>query len=156
MASILIAEDSATIFKLLSFRLNHLGHETIWAQDGQQALVAMREHQPDLVLLDVLMPVYDGFQVLKQAKADPVIKNIPIIILTAINHKINIVAGIRNGAEDYIMQPASGRFRAVRVEPADTHGHFRGCRRPRAQSAAAPLSPMLPAARRDPQATDHA
>lgn len=107
MARILIAEDSAVIFKLLSFRLHHLGHETIWARDGRQALVAMWEHQPDLVLLDVLMPVYDGFQVLKQAKGDPALKDIPVIMLTALGQEKDIVTGIRNGADDYVTKPFS-------------------------------------------------
>ena len=70
MARILIAEDEANIFKLVSFRLKHLGHEVIWAQNGGQALEAAREQSPDLILLDVMMPVFDGFQVLKKLKAD--------------------------------------------------------------------------------------
>ncbi len=118
MARILIAEDSATIFKLVSFRLNHLGHETIWAQNGQQALVAMREHQPDLVLLDVLMPVYDGFQVLKQAKADPALKDIPVIMLTSLEQEKDIVAGIRNGADDYVTKPFSFPEMIARINAA--------------------------------------
>lgn len=118
MATILIAEDSATIFKLLSFRLSHAGHETIWAQDGQQALAAMRERQPDLVLLDVLMPVYDGFQVLKQAKADPALKDIPVIMLTALSQENNIVKGIRNGTEDYVIKPFSFPEVIARIDAA--------------------------------------
>ncbi len=107
MASILIAEDNAAVFKLVSFRLNRLGHETIWVQDGAQALVAMREHQPDLVLLDVLLPVCDGFQVLKQAKADPALKRIPVIMLSALGQENDIVTGMSNGADDYVTKPFS-------------------------------------------------
>lgn len=129
MATILIAEDSATIFKLLSFRLNHLGHETIWARDGQQALAAMRERQPDLVLLDVLMPVYDGFQVLKQARTDPALKDIPVIMLTALSQENNVVKGIRNGADDYVIKPFSFSEVIARIDAA--------LRRRRAQVAVA-------------------
>lgn len=125
MASILIAEDNATIFKLLNFRLSNVGHETIWAQDGQQALAAMREHQPDLVLLDVLMPVYDGFQVLKQAKADPALKHIPVIMLTALGQESNIVKGFRNGAEDYVVKPFSFPEVMARIDAALTRRETR-------------------------------
>lgn len=118
MASILIAEDNAAIFKLVSFRLNRLGHETIWVQNGAQALVAMREHQPDLVLLDVLMPVYDGFQVLKQAKADAAIKRIPVIMLTALGQEKDIVTGISNGADDYVIKPFSFPEMIARINAA--------------------------------------
>ncbi len=118
MASILIAEDNATIFKLISFRLEKMGHETIWAQDREQALVAMRQYQPDLVLLDVLMPVYDGFQVLKQARADPALKDIPIIILTALAHEKDIVTSLSNGADDYVVKPFSFAEVLARVNAA--------------------------------------
>lgn len=125
MASILIAEDNATIFKLLDFRLSHLGHETIWARDGEQALNAMRERQPDLVLLDVLMPVYDGFQVLTQAKADPELKDIPVIMLTALGQENHVVKGIRHGADDYVIKPFSFPEVIARIEAALTRREAR-------------------------------
>jgi|SRR6266545_6221588 DNA-binding response OmpR family regulator len=107
MARILIAEDEANIFKLVSFRLKHLGHEVIWAQNGGQALEAAREQSPDLILLDVMMPVYDGFQVLKKLKADADTQPIPVIMLTARGHEKDVVTGIEGGADDYIVKPFS-------------------------------------------------
>jgi DNA-binding response OmpR family regulator len=107
MARILIAEDEANIFKLVSFRLKHLGHDVIWAQNGSQALEAAREQSPDLILLDVMMPVYDGFQVLKKLKADADTQPIPVIMLTARGHEKDVVTGIEGGADDYIVKPFS-------------------------------------------------
>jgi DNA-binding response OmpR family regulator len=107
MARILIAEDEANIFKLVSFRLKHLGHEVIWAQNGGQALEAAREQSPDLILLDVMMPVYDGFQVLKKLKADADTQPIPVIMLTARGHEKDVVTGMEGGADDYIVKPFS-------------------------------------------------
>ncbi len=107
MARILIAEDEANIFKLVSFRLKHLGHEVIWAQNGGQALEAAHEQSPDLILLDVMMPVYDGFQVLKKLKADADTQPIPVIMLTARGHEKDVVTGIEGGADDYIVKPFS-------------------------------------------------
>ena len=107
MARILIAEDEANIFKLVSFRLKHLGHEVIWAQNGSQALEAAREQSPDLIPLDVMMPIYDGFQVLKKLKADADTQPIPVIMLTARGHEKDVVTGIEGGADDYIVKPFS-------------------------------------------------
>jgi DNA-binding response OmpR family regulator len=118
MARILIVEDEASIFKLVSFRLQHLGHEVIWVQDGGQALEAAREQSPDLILLDVMIPVYDGFQVLKKLKADPVTQLIPVIMLTARGHEKDVVAGIEGGADDYVVKPFSFPELIARVNAA--------------------------------------
>src|SRR5207249_11306814 len=100
MARILIAEDEANIFKLVSFRLKHLGHEVIWAQNGGQALEAAREQSPDLILLDVLMPVFDGFQVLNKLKADVDTQPIPVVMLTARGRETDGASGIECGADE--------------------------------------------------------
>ena|SRR5215212_8209222 len=102
MARILIAEDEVSIFKLISFRLKHLGHEVIWAYNGGLALEAAHEQLPDLILLDVMLPIYDGFQVLKKLKAAAETQSIPVIMLTARGSEKDIVTGIEGGADDYI------------------------------------------------------
>ncbi|HEY3230315.1 MAG TPA: response regulator [Roseiflexaceae bacterium] len=122
MARILIAEDEANIFKLVSFRLKHLGHDVIWAQNGSQALEAAREQSPDLILLDVMMPVYDGFQVLKKLKADANTQPIPVIMLTARGHEKDVVTGIEGGADDYIVKPFSFPELIARVNAALARG----------------------------------
>jgi DNA-binding response OmpR family regulator len=122
MARILIAEDEANIFKLVSFRLKHLGHDVIWAQNGSQALEAAREQSPDLILLDVMMPEYDGFQVLKMLKAGADTQPIPVIMLTARGHEKDVVTGIEGGADDYIVKPFSFPELIARVNAALARG----------------------------------
>ncbi len=115
MARIMIAEDDVNIFKLVSFRLGRLGHEVIWAQNGSQALELARAEMPDLLLLDMMMPVYDGFQVLSLLKADPATQGIPVIMLTARGHAKDVVAGIERGADDYVIKPFSFSELVARV-----------------------------------------
>ncbi len=107
MAHILVAEDDPMIFKLLDFRLKHMGHEIFWAQDGGQAVELAQSRQPELILLDVMMPVLDGFQVLKQLMADKATQDIPVIMLTARGQENDIVKGIQGGASDYVVKPFS-------------------------------------------------
>jgi DNA-binding response OmpR family regulator len=107
MARILVAEDDPMIFKLLDFRLRHMGHEIFWAQDGGQAVELAQSRQPELILLDVMMPVLDGFQVLEQLMVDKATQDIPVIMLTARGQENDIVKGIQAGARDYIVKPFS-------------------------------------------------
>jgi len=107
VARILIVEDEANIVKLISIRLERLGHSINSADNGSTALDIARESTPDLILLDVMIPVLNGFQVLQQLKADPTTASIPVLMLTARGHERDIVAGIEGGADDYIIKPFS-------------------------------------------------
>ncbi len=107
MARILVAEDDPMIFKLVDFRLRHMGHEIYWAQDGGKAVEMAQSQRPDLILLDVMMPVLDGFEVLQRLMADNGTQNIPIIMLTARGQESDIVKGIQAGASDYVVKPFS-------------------------------------------------
>src|SRR5829696_6925042 len=94
VARILIVEDEANIIKLISIRLERLGHSISSADNGVAALKVARESTPDLILLDVMIPVLNGFQVLQQLKADPTTAPIPVLMLTARGHERDIVAGL--------------------------------------------------------------
>ena len=107
MAHILIVEDEANIIKLITIRLQRLGHSISSADNGAAALEQAREIAPDLILLDVMIPVMNGFQVLQQLKADPATAQIPVLMLTARGHERDIVAGLEGGADDYIVKPFS-------------------------------------------------
>ncbi len=115
MARILIAEDDPASSRLLTFRLNSLGHETIIAMDGGEALKTAIKEKPDLILLDIMMPVMNGFQVLWKLKSQEETKSIPIIILTAKTQENNIVFGLATGAADYITKPFSFAELTARV-----------------------------------------
>ncbi len=118
MARILVAEDESHILKMLDFRLKSLGHEIIGAVDGREALEVAMKEKPDLILLDIMMPVMDGFQVLRKLKSQEETKNIPVIILTAKGQEKDIVTGLEAGAADYVTKPFSFAELIARVNRA--------------------------------------
>lgn len=105
MAKILVAEDEPSLYKLLEFRLNALGHEILLATDGEQVLALVDSDRPDLVLLDVMMPVMGGIEVLRKLKEDESTSSIPVIMLSAKGQEKDIVIGLERGADDYITKP---------------------------------------------------
>jgi len=118
VARILVVEDEPYILKALDFRLKNLGHEIIAAVDGGEALEIATKEKPDLVLLDIMMPVMDGFQVLRKLKSQEKTKNIPVIMLTAKSQEKDIVTGLEDGAADYITKPFSFAELIARVNRA--------------------------------------
>jgi DNA-binding response OmpR family regulator len=118
LARILIVEDEANIVKLISVRLERLGHTISAAATGNSALEAARELVPDLILLDVMIPEINGFQVLQRLKHNPATARIPVLMLTARGHEHDIAAGLEGGAEDYIVKPFSFPELIARVSTA--------------------------------------
>jgi len=102
---ILLAEDDPQIARLVSFKLEKEGYEVACAEDGEKALVAIKDGHFDLILLDIMMPVIDGFQILERLKGDPALRDIPVIMLTAKGQEQDILAGQAIGADDYIVKP---------------------------------------------------
>ena len=107
MARILVADDDPLSIKLLNFRLRSVGHEVIFAVNGGEALEIATREKPDLVLLDIMMPVMNGFQVLRKLKSQEETKNIPVLILTSKVQEKDVVFGLEAGAEDYLTKPFS-------------------------------------------------
>lgn len=113
---VLIADDYPDNVRLLSVRLRNEGYAYITAGDGEEALEKMRAEQPDLVLLDVNMPRKDGFQVLKEMRADPDIAHIPAIMITAARIGVkDVQEGFSLGADDYVTKPVDWRELAARI-----------------------------------------
>ena len=104
-AKVLIVDDEPFNVDYLEQELEDLGYQIITAFNGQEALDKIKSQQPDLVLLDLMMPVLDGFAVLSEIKADNVLRDIPVIIVSAANDSKSIVKGIKQGADDYITKP---------------------------------------------------
>lgn len=102
---ILIVDDEPFNRDYLEQELSDSDYDLLTAVNGQEALEKMRSDAPDLVLLDIMMPIMDGFSVLEQAKADAVIRNIPIIVISANSDLPSVVKGIQKGAEDYLPKP---------------------------------------------------
>ncbi len=113
---ILIADDNSDNLRLLSVRLNSEGYDYITSEDGQETLDKIRSDKPDLVLLDVNMPVKDGFEVLLDMRKDPEIAHIPVIIVTAARIAAKDVReGLTLGADDYVTKPVDWRELSARI-----------------------------------------
>lgn len=102
---VLIVDDEPFNVDYLEQELSDLNYETLTAVNGQEALEKIRNESPDLVLLDIMMPIMDGFSVLEQVKADPATRSIPIIVISANSDLQSVVKGIKMGAEDYLPKP---------------------------------------------------
>ena len=107
--SVLVVDDEPNIVLSLEFLIKQAGYEVRIARDGDAALKAIEERLPDLVLLDVMMPKRDGFDVCETIRANPVWKEIPIIMLTAKGRDIEREKGLALGADAYITKPFSTR-----------------------------------------------
>jgi DNA-binding response OmpR family regulator len=102
---VLIADDDPEILSLLSIRLSRSGFQVLEAVDGEQTLAVVREHYPDLIILDVMMPGKNGWEVAKEIRHDARFKNIGIVMLTAIGEKINEMTSPLYGADEYVDKP---------------------------------------------------
>jgi len=115
---ILIVEDDADIQELLEYNLIRAGCRVECADTGEQGLTAAREYEPDLMVLDLMLPGLSGSEVCRRLKSDPATADLPIIILTAKGEEEDIVAGFEAGADDYVTKPFSPRVFMARVEVA--------------------------------------
>lgn len=102
---ILIVDDEPFNVDYLEQELEDLDYETITAGNGKEALEKIQSEAPDLVLLDIMMPVMDGFEVLTRMKSNPALRDIPVIVISADNNLQSVVKGIQIGAEDYLPKP---------------------------------------------------
>lgn len=112
---VLIADDEPNIVVSLEFLMKREGHEVSIARDGQQALDLIRSVRPDLVLLDVMMPVKSGFEVLQAVRADEAVAGTKILMLTAKGRENDATKGLALGADAYMTKPFSTRELAGRV-----------------------------------------
>jgi CheY-like chemotaxis protein len=112
---VLVVDDDAEILELVRLRLSRFGYETVIAHDGQEAVEIAHARQPDLVLVDVSMPVMDGYAATRELKRDPATKHIPVILLTALAESGAIARGFEAGADDYITKPFSPQGLESRV-----------------------------------------
>jgi len=112
---ILIVDDNPVNVKVLQTRLAAEGYEVITAADGEEGLAAARSLTPDLILLDVMMPKVDGFEVCRQLRADAAFPFTPIILVTAMADSKDIVAGLEAGGDEYLTKPVDHAALAARV-----------------------------------------
>ena len=107
MSKILIVDDLPTEVQLMQSAITKLGHTSVVATDGEQALEMARRENPDLVLLDVVLPRMYGFQVCRKIKNDPTTAKIPVILVSSKTQESDKVWGLKQGASAYICKPFS-------------------------------------------------
>ena len=105
MARVLAVDDDPTILRLLQVNLEMEGHDVLTAENGQSALEVIRAERPQVVLLDVMMPEMDGFQVCEAVRADPDIADTPIVFVSARAQQADLDRGYASGADGYITKP---------------------------------------------------
>ncbi len=115
---ILVVEDNDANRVMLCRRLNKRGYATVEAADGRQALDLVAKHTFDLVLCDIMMPEVDGYEVLRELKADPDLKALPVIMISAVDEMASVVRCIEMGAEDYLQKP---------YDPVLLHARINAC-----------------------------
>lgn len=113
---ILIVDDNETNRDILATRLGAHGYDLKQAADGEEALAAAKEHLPDLILLDVMMPKLDGIEVCKRLKNDPSLPFMPIILCTAKSDSKDVVTGLEAGADEYLTKPIDQVALVARVK----------------------------------------
>jgi DNA-binding response OmpR family regulator len=114
-ARILVADDEPHLLRLVKFRLEREGYEVLTAADGEEALEAARTERPDLCILDVMMPKRNGFDVLREIRADARCAGMKVLMLTARAQDRDVDAGFGLGADDYITKPFSPQDLRLRV-----------------------------------------
>jgi class 3 adenylate cyclase/CheY-like chemotaxis protein len=113
---ILIVEDNPASLDILKTRLKTHNYEVITATDGEQGLVTARKKQPDLILLDIMMPKIDGLEVCRRLKGDPSLPFMPIIMVTAKTDSKDVVAGLEAGGDEYLSKPVDHAALVARVK----------------------------------------
>lgn len=113
---ILVIDDEPDAVDLVAFNLREAGYEVVTGADGNEALKKAREHVPDLIVLDLMLPEVDGLEVCKILRRDPAVSHVPIIMLTAKAAEIDRVLGLELGADDYVTKPFSPRELVLRIK----------------------------------------
>ncbi len=115
MARILVVDDDELLVELVTFTLESHGHEVLTAEDGAEAIELATSEQPDVVVLDGMMPGADGLDVLRQLRQDAGL-NLPVIMLSARKQERDVVGGLAEGANDYLVKPFMPEELAVRIQ----------------------------------------
>ncbi|MBI5485806.1 MAG: response regulator [Deltaproteobacteria bacterium] len=116
MARILIVEDERDLQAVLEYNFRQAGHEVLQALRGEEGLRLARQHRPDLICLDIMLPDVPGTDVCRQLKNDAATREIPVLMLTAKGEEIDRVVGFELGADDYVVKPFSVRELLLRIQ----------------------------------------
>ena len=113
---ILIIEDDRHISRLVKYNVEKAGYQAVVAGDGEEGLELLRQQLPDLIILDIMLPKKDGFEVCRLIRQDEKLKAVPVIMLTAKGEEVDRVVGLELGADDYVVKPFSPRELVLRIK----------------------------------------
>lgn len=112
---ILIVDDDAANLKLIKSMLNEQGYDCLCKKNGEEAILSLNKFSPDLMLIDVMMPVIDGFELTRKIKSNEATKNVPVILVTALSDRESRLQGLESGAEEFISKPIDKMELQIRV-----------------------------------------
>jgi DNA-binding response OmpR family regulator len=113
---VLIVDDEPGIIVALQFLMEQNGYATMVAFSGEEAMEAVAKHHPDLMLLDIMLPVVDGFEVCQRVRENPNWNNIRIVLVTALGNEANVTKGMDLGADAYVTKPFSNADLVAKVK----------------------------------------
>src|SRR4029453_6149589 len=116
MARILVGEDEKDLQEVLAYNLRQAGHVAIVVGSGREALTAVAEQRPDLLLLDLMLPDGSGFEICRRLKGETLTRDLPIVMVTAKGDEVDRVVGFELGADDYVVKPYSLRELLLRID----------------------------------------
>ncbi len=125
-STILVVDDNSQNLELLQAYLEDLGCAVVSAQDGVQAMKAVSEHKPDLILLDIMMPKMSGFEVCRLLKEDEATCDIPVVMITALNELGDIERAVAAGTDDFLSKPINKLELLIRIKSLLRIGHLKG------------------------------
>jgi adenylate cyclase len=114
-SELLVVDDNRVNRLLVARTLEQLGHRVVFAENGRQALEALRQRPPDLVLLDIEMPEMNGYETLEALRADPKLRDIPVVMMSSVEEVDSVARCIEMGAEDYLFKPVNAVLLRARV-----------------------------------------
>lgn len=113
---VLIVDDEPGIIVALQFLMEQNGYATMVAFSGEEAMEAVARHRPDLILLDIMLPVVDGFEVCQRVRENPEWNDIRIVLVTALGSEVNVTKGLDLGADAYVTKPFSNADLVAKVK----------------------------------------
>ncbi|MEW5895406.1 MAG: response regulator [Candidatus Omnitrophota bacterium] len=113
---ILVIDDDMTILRILEAKMGEAGYEVVCVNSPLEGLIIARREQPDIIILDIIMPEMNGYDVLKCLKEDPSTQNIPVMMLTIRSMETDVQKGLEMGADDYITKPLQTALLLKRME----------------------------------------
>ena len=116
MAKILVADDDPIFLQFTRSLLEDRGYEVVTAEDGEQALAVVRRERPDLVVTDLVMPYKNGLEIIREMRAESTLQHIPVIVISMKDREVDIVQGLEEGADDYVVKPVHALELAARVK----------------------------------------